>query len=193
MLEPVRTLAPSVKVISVDEAKTNMKIDHIEDDGLIADLIDAATAYVEGWHGGYGFAMIQQTWTQAYDGFAAKMRLPIGRAIAITSVDYFDANNAAQTMDLAEIMLFHDALGSYICLAVDASWPSTKTRPDAITIEYTAGFGDEAADVPASIKQSLKLIVAHWYDNREDTSPDEMYKIPLGAHALLQTYNKVGT
>ena len=36
-----------------------------------------------------------------------------------------------------------------------------------IEIQFTAGFGAAATDVPAPLRQAILLLVAHWYENRE--------------------------
>ena len=38
---------------------------------------------------------------------------------------------------------------------------------NAFEVAFTAGYGDEASDVPAPIRHALKLLVAHWFEHRE--------------------------
>jgi uncharacterized phiE125 gp8 family phage protein len=40
-------------------------------------------------------------------------------------------------------------------------------RLNAFEVDFTAGYGDEADDVPGPIRHELKLLVAHWFERRE--------------------------
>ena len=35
-----------------------------------------------------------------------------------------------------------------------------------IEIDVIAGFGDAGGDVPPALMQALRMLVAHWYENR---------------------------
>jgi len=45
--------------------------------------------------------------------------------------------------------------------------PAPDAVAQGVAIEFTAGFGHTAADVPAPIRQALLLLIAHWFENRE--------------------------
>ena len=38
--------------------------------------------------------------------------------------------------------------------------------PNCVRIEYTTGFGDRAASVPARAKTAIKFLAGHWFENR---------------------------
>jgi uncharacterized phiE125 gp8 family phage protein len=59
-----------------------------------------------------------------------------------------------------------DAIGPVLILADGSSWPATATRPDAVTVTWTCGFGATADALPASIVHAVKLLVTHWHENR---------------------------
>ena len=65
-----------------------------------------------------------------------------------------------------------------------SSWPSTSTRPDAVTVSYTAGYGSSADDVPARAKAAIKLILADLFEHRgdDDRRHDDF---PMAVHSLL--------
>ena len=48
------------------------------------------------------------------------------------------------------------------------AWPTTFQRDDAIKIEYVIGYGDAAANVPETVRHALLMLVAHYYENREN-------------------------
>jgi uncharacterized phiE125 gp8 family phage protein len=68
-------------------------------------------------------------------------------------------------------------------------WPQPGQAANGIEIDFTAGYGDAAADVPAPMRQALLLLVAHWYEHRcpiEVGAPDMV--IPAVVSDLLAPY-----
>jgi uncharacterized phiE125 gp8 family phage protein len=164
MLAPVRTAAPSAAPVSLDEAKLHLRIDHNDDDTLISSLIDAATAYLDGWSGILGRALVTQTWRQDFCRFSDCMRLPLAPVTDADQVQikYFDAENTEQTLDASAYILLSDARGPIITLAPDQSWPDTYRREDAVNITFAVGYGDADA-VPASIRTAIIIQVRDMY------------------------------
>jgi len=62
-------------------------------------------------------------------------------------------------------------------------FPQTFAIPDAVAVEYEAGYSD-AASVPAPIKMAMLLTIADWYDNRTDG----VRTMPTAAEILLNKY-----
>ena len=71
-------------------------------------------------------------------------------------------------------------------------WPETGVRAQGIEIAFTAGFGDEAASVPAPIRQALLMLVAHWHEHREPVLVGSAAQvIPDNVSSLLMPYRTV--
>lgn len=186
MLAPVRTVAPATMPVSLAEAKAHLRVDHDDQDDLISAQIRAATAWLDGWSGILGRALITQTWRQEFGRFADHLPLPLAPVTAIDSVSYFDAGNVQQTLDTGVYDLFADARGAYVTRRSGQSWPATFRRADAVSIIFTAGYG-AAADVPEPIRQALLLIVQRLFDGA-DTSID--VAIDRTVHALIAPYRR---
>ncbi|MBN9242436.1 MAG: phage gp6-like head-tail connector protein [Mesorhizobium sp.] len=208
MLAPVRTVAPSVAPVSLVEAKLHLRVDHSDDDTLISSLIDAATAYLDGWSGILGRALVTQTWRQDFCRFSACMRLPLAPVASIEKVEYFDGENARQTLDADVYMMLADARGPYLNLASGKSWPGVYSRDDAVSITFVAGYGAAAA-VPAPIRTAIMLFVRDMYTSTaavgvvkretvEGVSTTEYQDMTAGlesnpvASMLLAPYRRVG-
>ena len=60
MLPPVRTVVPSVDdpLLTTAEAKAHCRVDTSDDDTLIASLVKAATAHLDGWSGILGRCLV---------------------------------------------------------------------------------------------------------------------------------------
>ena len=166
MLAPVRLVAPAAAVVTPEEAKAHLRVDSHDDDPVIATYIAAATDQVER---SLDLALIEQTWRQRFSRFGANMRLAREPLISIEAIEYFGPTNAAATLASSVYSHSTDALGPYVALAPGASWPSTYSRADAVTVTWKAGFGPAAKDVPAALRQSILLIVGDLYANREAT------------------------
>lgn len=182
-----RTVAPSVEPVSLAEAKAHLRVDGTEEDALIASLISAAVEHFDG-EGSLGRAMVSQTWAQYFKPTPYRPRLDKTPFIALVSVEYYDRDNALQTDTLSNYETWID--GDYvICKPKEGfDWPDAYDRPDAIKISYTAGYGANASDVPAGLKQAILLTVGHWYEQRASISEATFKEVPMTAEALVNNY-----
>lgn len=191
MLAPVRTVAPADTPVSLAEAKAHLRVEHSDDDEMILTLIEAATGHLDGWSGILGRALVTQTWRQDFGSFGCGLRLALAPVASVSSVTYYDGANASQTLADTVYSKFVDARGPYLGLAPDQSWPGTFSRPDAVRVTYVCGVA--AADVPARIKVVIKLLVGHWYENREAVVPGASpSELPMAVTALLAPLRRVG-
>lgn len=192
MFAPVRTVAPAV-LLTPAEAKAHLRVDHADDDALIAALIEAATTHLDGWSGILGRALVSQTWRQDFADFGEYLRLPLGPVVSVSSVTYYDINDASQTAASASYSLLADDYGPYVGLVPGYTWPSvSSTRNAPVSVTYVAGYGTAAA-VPQAIKQAALLLIAHWYDFREAVMAGQTpTELPFGVRALLTPFRRVG-
>ena len=94
------------------------------------------------------------------------LRLPFPDVITIEEVSYKDSAGDENTVDPTTYVLIEDVVSPYLSVGT-GSWPSgAATRPDAVTVRFTAGFGT-ADQVPAPIKHGLKLMIEDLYEHRE--------------------------
>lgn len=189
MLSPVRTAAPSVTPVSLTEVKAHCRVEGTDSDAVLTALLNAAVDHLDGWTGILGRCMVTQTWRQDFSGFGC-MRLPLWPVASISTVTYYDADNAQQTLSTDVYTLRSDALGAYVDLKPDQSWPGVYARPDAVSVTFIAG--QAAADVPAALKAAILLLTSHWNENREAVSEGSMSPLPFGVSALIAPYRRVG-
>lgn len=184
MLAAIRIVAPAELPVTLAEAKAHLRVDHDDQDDLLSSQIKAATAWLDGYSGILGRALVTQTWRQDFDRFADRMSLPLTPVTAIESVTYFGADNLQQTLEASVYARFADARGAYVALQPGQSWPSVYWRYDAVSITFTAGYG-AAADVPEPIRQGILLIVQRLFDGA-GTEVDAA--IDRAVHALIAPY-----
>lgn len=171
-LAPVRTVAPLAELLSLAGAKAHLRVEGEDEDALIAGLVAAATDHFDGYSGILGQALLAQTWAQSFDAFPSsgclgghKLRLPLGPLSgAAPTIAYFNSAGVAQVF--AAFWVATDAIGPMLLPDAGSTWPTTQERPDAVTVTWTCGFGVMADAVPPTIVHAVKLLIAHWYENR---------------------------
>lgn len=184
-----RSSAPAETPITLAEAKTHLRVDSSAEDAYITSLIAAAVSLVDG-EGHLGRSMVTQTWQEWSGQSPDAVRLSMGPFIALTNVDYYDTDGVLQAATLSdyEVRLEGDFVN--VRPKTGKAWPSSADRDDSIRLTYTAGFGD-AADVPDGLKHALKLLVGHWYANREAVTELSLKDAPMAFDALV-TNERVG-
>jgi len=159
--------APASLPVSVAEAKAQMEVEHSDNDALIERFIKTAVRLVDAT-GVLGKAMITQSWGQWVKPNPGKIRLLMGPIQSVDAVKYYNQSNVITTDTLSNYDVLGTPSHTVISPKSGYSWPTTYIRSDAIKIEYTVGFGDASSDVPETVRHALMMLVAHYYENREN-------------------------
>ncbi len=156
---------PQGEPVTLDEAKCHLRVTVTEDDMLIEGLILAAREQIELE---CSRALIKQTLELALDAFPCEaIILPRPPLVSVTSIVYTDVNGNAQTLATSEYTVDTRREPAEIVPAWGKSWPSTREVPNAVVIRYVAGYGDDPGLVPEALKLAAKMLIGHWYENRE--------------------------
>lgn len=168
-----RTVAPENSILSIEEVKAHLNVTHADEDAMIARLIDAATAMIDGPNGA-GRAMLTQTYRLSLDHVPRTIGLPVNPVQSVTSV----------TID-------GEALSADDYHFDGDTDPAVLTLPYRSTgrlkVEFVAGYGSAYTAVPADLRQAALLIIGHLYDNRSEVG-DAKVALPMGATAILNRY-----
>ncbi len=196
-LKPVQTVAPSAPLLTLDEVKRHCRVElpQPDDDAVLNGLMLAATAYLDGYSGVLGRALINQTWRINLSCWpACRLRLPFSPVSSIVSIKYYDAANVQQALSAANWSLLEDARSPYAGWALNASLPSLYERADAIEVLFVAGYGATADTVPEAIRVAAKILIATWFENREASVVERatLEKLPFSVDALLSPFRRVG-
>lgn len=162
---------PTDEPVSLDEAKAHARVDGSHSDAELTRLVAAARAYVER---ATGRSLLEQTWELTLDRFpceddphGAVIRLPMGDVIAVDSIAYVDEDGESQVVEAATYVVSVGDNPARVARLDGASWPSTRIQPDAVTVTYSAGYGDEAEQVPGDLREAVLLVFGHWLRNKE--------------------------
>ncbi len=180
--------APAFAAVSVAEAKLHCRVDADDDDDLIERLVEAATEHLQELVQGCR-QFRQATFDLPLGGWWDCLRLPRPPLQGVTWVKYRDVAGVLQTADAAlyEVRTPLQQPG-WIERAPDMSWPALQAdRLYPVTVRF--GAGHETADaVPAAVKQTILLLVGHWYWHRETSLTGAVSKeLEFAVTSLLQT------
>lgn len=191
-----RLTAPAETPITLAEAAAHLRLDgslspvaYPEQD-LVTGLIDAATAHLDGADGILGRALVSQQWKMTANGFPACFQIPLPPLISIDSIKYLDGDGVERTLaaDQYQVTGIGGRQPAMVEPAYGVVWPTPRAVAEAVRVTFTAGYGD-AEDVPASIKAAIKLLVGHWFENREAvTIGQPPAELPRAVDALLAPY-----
>lgn len=176
------TTGPATEPITKTQCKAQLSIasdDTTHDDQLDL-LIQVARETVEG---DTGLALIAQTWTQHFPLLQDGLKLSRQPVSSITSISYYDIENANQTLSTSYYAL--DATTREIRLKPDQTWPSTYERFDAVSVVFVAGYAS-ATVVPAVAKQAMLLLVAHLFENRDGIIAPNMRNMAAYEHLIAK-------
>lgn len=142
-----------------------------EDDDLDR-MIAAATQQIDSPEGWLGRSLITRTLRLSLDRPPPKVvRLPAPPVASITQVAYTDTDGVDQVVlavDMAtEGYKFDLEDAGSAALLWNDDWPATEDRPGRIRIDYVAGYGAAADDVPDIVKHYILMRAAELYRDRE--------------------------
>lgn len=166
---------PTQEPLSLNEAKAHLRVTEPDDDGLITGYILAARGWAEG-HIRSG--IMTQTWDYTLDyewplvernGYCGyRIELPLRPVQSVTYVHYVDENGTTQTLSSTLYTVHIKGPVAYIEKAYDASWPSVRWVPDAITVRFVCGYANQL--VPDEIRTAIMLKVEALYDRCDEKS-----------------------
>ena len=190
----VRTLTdPPYEPVSRTQAKLWCKVTATADDTLIDMLIKGMREYAENLT---GRTFVQRTLQLILTGYQyleidgtrrIGIELPYPPLISVESVTYIDTDGATQTLATTEYNVHTWREPGIVIEDWDVTWPSYRREPDAIRVNYTAGYApsgsptDETAyqlDLPANLKLWMQARIATLYDNREQVVANNAIQIP---------------
>jgi uncharacterized phiE125 gp8 family phage protein len=173
--------------VTLAEAKTHLRLLSDDLDTEVVALLEAATEYCESVCG--RSLRVSQTLTQKYDGWpCSPVRFDRQPVTAITSVTYYDADDASQTVSSSNYRLLASSEAAAL-LEFDSDFtrPTLSDRADAVTVTYTAGYASIEA-VPQRARQAIKLLIGHWFNHGEAVNIGNITtEVPMSTGALLQS------
>lgn len=186
-----RQSGPAVLPVTIEECKRDLRILDSDQDVYLNELIVAAVDYLDGHNGVLGHAMITQTWRLTLKRFYDTVRLPFAPVQSVSAITYYDGDNAEQSLDVASFTLAGATDYAWLERVPTVTLPGTYDRPDAVRVDFVAGYGDTASDVPAGIRRAIRMLVAHWFEHPTPQMVGaSMAHVPLHFEHVIGAYRR---
>lgn len=202
----------TVEPITLAQAKAYLRIDTSDtaDDTLVSSLITAARRHAETYA---KLSLITQTWDLWLDHFPfmekkgdvwwsgtrqiavsevfggqAAIHVPKGPLLAVTWLKTYGLDDSVSTFDPTLLVTDTASVPGRVFLTYGNVWPTDLRTRNAINLRYTAGFGTDSTLVPTDLVQAVKILIAHFYENREPILEGRALETPLSVRSLLDPY-----
>lgn len=163
--------------LSLDDAKAHLRIATsdgeayiTDDDALLIGIINAACDRVERYTGRMFRNCEMTVQYPAFPAGADPIVIPRGPLVSVDSFTYYDSDNGSQTYTGHQVDTL--SVPGLVYPAVDASWPATKARIDAVTLTISCGY--DIDDVPPSVIHAMKLFTELEYDELDPAKADRL-------------------
>lgn len=181
-------------VISLSEALTHCRVESGTDDDYISALISAATTYVENVTGRQLLEKQYRYWLDEFP--SGNIILPKAPLITVDGIEYATAQGVYSAFAAYE----YDEISEpgRVFPTYGNVWPTPIAIPNAVCVTFTCGYAaidsSGTAGVPEAIKQAVKILVSHWYEERAPIVTGTIVaEIPMSVTALLWQYRTFGT
>lgn len=163
-MTPILITPPSVEPLSLVQAKAWLRIQHADEDDLVAALIVAARQTVERRT---RRALLPQTWRLVYDAWPqGDIALPVTPVRSIAAVRVYTSATAAAIVAPTSYML--DLSADDARLRWLAEPPAPGRTQAAVEIDVVAGYAADATGVPGPLVHAVRLLLARAYESRGD-------------------------
>ncbi|HFB54376.1 MAG TPA: hypothetical protein ENJ46_00510 [Hellea balneolensis] len=177
---------PAVEPVDLAYAKTFLRVDTPDEDTLITDMISTARAQVENI---IGRTLIKRGFLYRGDTPSSTcVSLPRPPLISVTRLSLISEQGMITDILPENYIVNTRNEPGEIQLVAGTHWSDHQTQNIGIEIEFFAGYGETATDIPLPIKQAILLLLAQNFEHRDAVDKPTL---PLMVDALLMPYREV--
>lgn len=194
-LQTVLIDPPEDPVWTLAGLKKHLEVETAEDDALITAYAMTAEEALTGPDTIYQRVWLHSTWRDFWPDFSRAPVLRLAPVHEIARITYINTAGTEMLIDPAAYYLTLDVMGARLGWSDAYAIPrDVARRPDAVRIDYVAGYGPVTQDAPQRVQQAVRLLVGHWYRHREDVAitqgtPKEM---PKAVQYLMEPLRRIG-
>lgn len=168
-----------IDLVSLADMKEFLRVDHSDEDTTITALLDTAAAWIED----YTNRLLHPNGTATF--YLSRWRpasLAFGPVTRVNSVKYDDTSGTEQTLDTSKYYSEQKHDGS--CMIYFHDVPDLETyNAHPVKIECTVGAAPKE-----NLKHAVRMLVAHWYENRRAVVTGTITAtMPVAVEALLNS------
>jgi uncharacterized phiE125 gp8 family phage protein len=182
----IKKTNPTTLPLSLADARIQARIEasEIAFDPELEMLIRTAGEWVEDvCH----LVLITTEFDAVYESFPdGDLKIPAYPVASVISLQYFDEDGVSNTISNYQTQLVQTPC--FLRPAPNDEWPRTQeNRIDAVKLNFTAGYGAGPDQIPQKVKHLMRLLVAHWFKNKEAVVTGTISKeIELAADNLMK-------
>lgn len=193
---------PVVEPVSLAELKIQCRVEHDEEDSLLAGHIQAAREYAEQRT---DRCLIDTRLEMQLDRFPSEVEVRLPRppfspttGRQTIEVQYLDTSLTTQSIyeaapnlssTGAQFLANRAATPAILTPNMNGYWPAVGPLRSAVTVRWWAGYGDSGDKVPRGIRNAILALAAHWYLTREAVTTGGMAKVPMMVDELLAIHS----
>jgi uncharacterized phiE125 gp8 family phage protein len=174
---------PAGEPVALDAMKAFLRVETADEDDIVAALIAGARVHVENWT---RRALMTQTWRVVLHLWPEEGRVAVVPAPlqSLTAARIYAADSTTHSIDA---QAFVPALADSWLVFTPGTLPAPGRPMAGIELDVVVGYGDASA-VPEPFKQAIRLLVAHWYENRALLAERSNAVLPQTVAAVLAPY-----
>lgn len=173
--------------VTVQDIKIHLRLQatYTEEDDFLEGLIKVARVEAENK---MGRSLLPQTWKLTLDRFASEIilpRAPLSLASSDVKITFLDETSGQSTsLSSTVYTVDHDSEPGRVRLAYGSEWPRVYPAPNAVSIQFVAGYPVNTSAVPSTdtcpegIEAWIKMRTAGMYEMRESHSERTVQKQP---------------
>jgi len=156
---------PAIEPVTVSELKDFLRLSGTDQDTMLAGFISAARAGVEIFT---GRTLINAVYEFYFDSFPVS-GVALGRppVQSVSSIYYINSSGVDTLLASTEYRVDTASVYGRITPAYGKAWPVTQAVTNAVKVTCTCGYGTASANVPAPLKEAIKMIAADIYEHPE--------------------------
>jgi len=171
------------EVISLDEAKDYLRVDHTEDNDYITELIKIARMQVLK---DTNTPVVETTIIEYFDKWPTDniIQLNYDGIFVGVFLSYYNSANVVQLMIENTDWRKIDYMGLPKIQMINT--PSLFDRPNAIAVTYSVKPNND--DTTRTLKIAMYMLIQHYYDNRSPVSYLKVDEMPLAYKHIITQY-----
>jgi uncharacterized phiE125 gp8 family phage protein len=159
------TVQPAQEPVSYQQLAEWCKLPSFDDQALTMQLAVAGRRYIEGRT---RQTLITTTYNLYLDYFPQTLIIPARPLQAVNSIEYVDQTGTTQTLATDRYLVDSKGPRPVVIPPLGTFFPIPHVQyPNCVTVNFTAGFGDDPSDVP----QEYQTLICQWvitnYEIRE--------------------------
>lgn len=175
-------------IVSLAEAKQHLRVEVDDDDDYITNIIKAAQDYCEK---ALDRTLLVKRLEATWDGFPVEIRLPkppVYREQPLFTISYIDGAGETKGLASDEFRVEYSEPG-VVRPVYSETWPTALADISSVTVQWQAGYGTAASDVPEGIRCAALMLVGHFYERRLAYDTVAAVEVPLGVKSLLAMHS----